>query len=114
VAGASPGPAGAGASGAPSGAPGGIAITAQNVKFNVDKLNAPADKPFQVAFDNKDAGTPHDFDILDANGKKVFDGQDFPGPGQKTYDVHALAAGAYKFECSIHPQLMFGVLTVGG
>lgn len=114
VAGASPGPSGTGASGAPSGAPGGLAITAQNVKFSVDKLSAPADKPFQVAFDNKDAGTPHDFDILDSSGKKVFDGQDFPGPGQKTYDVPALAAGAYKFECSIHPQLMFGVLTVGG
>ena len=112
VAGASP--AASGGSGAPSGAPGGLAIIAQNVKFNVDKLSAPADKPFHVAFDNKDPGTAHDFDVLDASGKKVFDGQDFPGPGQKTYDVPALAAGAYKFECSIHPQLMFGVLTVGG
>jgi plastocyanin len=114
-AGASPGPSGAaGASGAPSGAPGGLAIVAQNIKFDVDKLSTPADKPFQVAFDNKDAGVAHDFDVLDSSGKKVFDGQDFPGPGQKTYDVPALTAGAYKFECSIHPALMFGVLTVGG
>jgi plastocyanin len=112
----------AGASGAPSGAPsgtpsgpaGGIAITAQNVKFSTDKLAAPADKAFQILFDNKDAGTSHDVDILDASGKKVFDGSDFPGPAQKTYDVSPLAAGAYKFECSIHPALMFGVLTVGG
>jgi plastocyanin len=108
-AGASPGP-----SAAPSGPPGGIAITAQNVKFSVDKLSAPADKPFQVAFDNKDAGVSHDFDILDASGKKVFDGKDFPGPAQKTYDVPALPAGTYKFECSIHPALMVGELTVGG
>lgn len=115
TAGASPGPSGAaGASAAPSGAPGTLAISAQNIKFDVDKLAAPADKPFQVTFDNKDAGVAHDFDVLDASGKKVFDGQDFPGPGQKTYDVPGLTAGAYKFECSIHPQLMFGVLTVGG
>jgi plastocyanin len=114
-AGASPGPSGAaGASGAPSGAPGGLAIVAQNIKFDVDKLSTPADKPFKVAFDNKDAGVAHDFDVLDSSGKKVFDGQDFAGPGQKTYDVPALTAGAYKFECSIHPALMFGVLTVGG
>jgi plastocyanin len=114
-AGASPGPSGAaGASGAPSGAPGSLAIVAQNIKFDVDKLSTPADKPFQVAFDNKDAGVAHDFDVLDSSGKKVFDGQDFPGPGQKNYDVPALTAGAYKFECSIHPALMFGVLTVGG
>ena len=43
-------------------------------------LTAPADKPFQIAFDNQDAATPHDVDILDASGKKVFDGKDFPGP----------------------------------
>jgi plastocyanin len=108
-AGASPGP-----SGAPSGPPGGIAITAQNIKFSIDKLSAPPDKPFQVLFDNKDASVSHDFDILDGSGKKVFDGKDFPGPAQKTYDVPALTAGTYKFECSIHPTLMFGVLTVGG
>jgi hypothetical protein len=108
-AGASPGP-----SGAPPGPPGSLAIIAQNVKFTVATLSAPADKAFQILFDNKDAGTSHDVDILDANGKKVFDGKDFPGPGQRTYDVPALAAGAYKFECSIHPALMSGELTVGG
>lgn len=108
-AGASPGP-----SGAPSGPPGGLAITAQNVKFSVTQLTTAADKPFKIVFDNKDAGTPHDVDILDSTGKKVFDGQDFPGPGEKVYDVPALAAATYKFECSIHPQLMVGELIVGG
>src|SRR5580765_4594520 len=49
-AGASPGP--SGAAGA-SGAPGSLAIVAQNIKFDVDKLSAAANKPFQVAFDNK-------------------------------------------------------------
>ena len=116
------GDAGAGASAAPSGGPagsgapgpGGLAITAQGIKFDVATLAAPADKPFTVTFDNKDAGTPHDFDITDASGAKVFDGKDFPGPAVKTYDVPALKAGTYKFFCSIHPALMNGVLTVGG
>jgi plastocyanin len=110
-----------GASGAPSGAPSGppgppgaIAITAQGVKFSTAKLSAPADKPFEIAFDNKDAGTNHDVDILDAGGKKVFDGKDFPGLKVETYNVPALAAGTYKFECSIHPALMVGELTAGG
>jgi plastocyanin len=111
-----------GGSAAPSGGPpgsggpgpGGIAIVASGVKFNLATLAAPADKPFQIAFDNQDKGTPHDVDILDGTGKKVFDGKDFPGVEQRTYDVPALAAGAYKFECSIHPSLMSGTLTVGG
>ena len=40
--------------------------------------------------------------------------KDFPGPKIETSDVPALAAGSYKFECSIHPALMNGTLTVGG
>src|SRR6476620_4213697 len=91
-----PGASGApGGSGAPagSGAPGGIAITAQNVAFNVKTISASADKPFQIAFDNKDAGTPHDVDILDSTGAKAFDGAVVTGPAQKTYDVPALKAG---------------------
>jgi plastocyanin len=113
AAGGSPAPSGSGGP-AGSGGPGGLAITAEGVKFNVSALTAPADKPFTVTLDNKDQGTPHDFDITDGSGAKVFDGKDFPGPAVKTYDVPALKAGTYKFFCSIHPSLMNGELTVGG
>jgi plastocyanin len=119
---ASGGTAGPGGSAAPSGGPagsgapggGGLHVTASGVKFDTATLSAAADKPFTITFDNKDAGTSHDIDILDGTGAKVFDGKDFPGPGEKTYDVPALKAGAFQFECSIHPSLMKGTLTVGG
>lgn len=110
--GAPGGSGGPGASGTPP--QGGIAVVAQGVKFDVATLSAPADKPFKIAFDNRDNGTPHDVDIVDASGTKAFDGKDFPGPAQRTYDVPALKAGSYQFICSIHPQLMTGTLTVGG
>ena len=56
---------------------------------------------------------PHDVDILDSTGTKVFDGQDFPGAGRPvTTASRQLPAGTYKFECSIHPALMSGTLTV--
>lgn len=109
--GGSGGPAGPGGSGGPGG---GIVVVAHNVAFDTKTLSAPADKPFTIQFDNQDAGTPHDVDLLDASGKKVFDGKDFQGPAQKTYDVSPLPAGTYTFECSIHPQLMNGQLTAGG
>lgn len=89
-----------------------IPITAQGVKFVETQITAPADQPFTIAFDNQDANTPHDVDILDAAGTKVFDGQDFPGPEARDYGVQPLAAGEYTFICSIHPQLMTGTLTV--
>jgi plastocyanin/uncharacterized membrane protein len=109
--GGSPGPSGAPASGGPP--PGGITVIAKDVKFNVAKIDAPAGGPFKITFENQDAGTPHDVDILDASGKKVFDGKDFPGVATQTYDVPALQAGTYKFECSIHPALMNGELVAG-
>ena len=99
---------------APSGGnPGELAITAHNATFDKKTLNAPADKPFKIDFDNQDNLVPHDVDILDASGAKVFDGKDFPGPKKTTYDVPMLKPGTYKFECSIHPQVMNGELIAG-
>jgi cytochrome c oxidase subunit 2 len=109
---ASPSPAPSGA--APSGAAAGPAIdlVAQNVAFDKADLSAPASAPFTIHFDNRDPGVSHDVDILDGSGKKVFDGKEFPGPAAQDYAVGQLPAGSYKFECSIHPTLMFGTLTV--
>ncbi|MFL5677393.1 MAG: cytochrome c oxidase subunit II [Chloroflexota bacterium] len=103
---ASPPPAASGAAGGPP-----VNITAQNVKFDQATLTAPA-AGFTFHFDNKDVGTNHDVDILDANGQKVFDMKDFPGEKVEDVAVPALPAGTYKFECSIHPALMNGTLTV--
>ncbi len=97
---------------APSGGGGpSIPLTAQNVKFDQSTLTAPA-SGFTIAFDNKDAGTPHDVDILDANATKVYDGKVITGPATNNEVVPPLQPGTYKFECSVHPALMFGTLTV--
>ena len=109
---ASPSPAPSG--GAPSGGAAGptLDLVAQNVAFDKTDLSAPASGPLTIHFDNRDAGVNHDVDVLDGSGKKVFDGKDFPGPAAQDYAVGQLPAGSYKFECSIHPTLMFGTLTV--
>jgi len=103
-----------GGSGAPPPQGGGtvLDVVAKNVQFDVKELTAPANQPFTIHFDNQDAGTPHDVDILDSAGKKVEDNKDFNGVATMDYQEKPLPAGTYKFECSIHPTIMFGTLTV--
>jgi cytochrome c oxidase subunit II len=86
-------------------------LAAQAINFNVQTLDAPADKPFAIAFDNKDSGITHDVAIRDSAGALLFNGEDVKGPGQATYNIAPLKAGSYKFICTFHAD-MVGELTV--
>jgi cytochrome c oxidase subunit II len=99
---------------APSGEAGqAVDITAEGVKFTQTAVTAPADKPFQIHFDNKDPATPHNVAIHEGSptGAEVFKGEIFPGVAIKDYDVPALKAGTYAFVCTVHPT-MTGTMTV--
>ncbi len=85
--------------------------TAEQVQFNKRELEAKANQPFAIHLENKDDTIPHDLDITGADGKKVFDGEVFPGPEDRVYQVDPLEAGTYEFFCSVHPD-MTGTLTV--
>jgi cytochrome c oxidase subunit 2 len=87
-------------------------LAAKDIKFTATTLDAPAEKPFAVAFDNQDAGITHDVAIEDGTGALIFNGSDVKGPGKATYDVPPLKAGTYKFICTFHPVQMTGDLTV--
>lgn len=89
-----------------------INLAAAVIAFDQTALSAPADAPFQIAFANNDAGIPHNVEIKDGGGAVVFKGEIFNGVATKTYDIPALAAGAYPFLCTVHPN-MTGTLTAG-
>jgi cytochrome c oxidase subunit 2 len=99
----------------PSGGPPGatVDISALNLAYEQTTVTAPAGAPFQIVFDNKENGVPHNVAIHrdSPTGEEVFKGEIFSGPGKRTYDVPALAAGAYAFACTVHPT-MTGTLTV--
>ena len=98
------------ASAAPSGSsdPNVVTISALGIKFEQSTVTAPASTPFQIVFENKDPGTPHDIVIHQggATGPELFKGTVFNGIETRTYDVPALDAGAYAFVCSVHPTMV--------
>ena len=102
-----------GASAEASANPNLVMISALGIKYEQTDVTAPAGKPFQIAFENKDAGTPHNVSIHQGGptGNEVFKGDVFPGVATKTYDVPALTAGQYSFVCTVHPT-MIGTLNV--
>lgn len=91
-------------------APTGAAVTG----FDPTELTGPANVPFAVEFDNQDATAPHNWVLNDPTGAAVNIGDTslFTGPETVTYDVPALAPGAYSFLCQAHPTTMTGTLTL--
>jgi cytochrome c oxidase subunit 2 len=87
-------------------------LVAKNLAFDKSTLEAPADKPFAISFDNQDAGIIHDVAIQDSSGQLVFNGADDTGPKKDDYSVPPLKAGTYKYICTFHPGTMTGQLTV--
>jgi hypothetical protein len=84
---------------------------AEGVSFTESCLVA-APGAFTVNFDNKAAGIPHNFEVLDKEGGKVIKGTPVaPGPTKQTLPLD-LKAGSYYFQCQIHPTTMFGTLAV--
>ena len=104
------------ASAAPSGggAAGGdvVEISALGTMFEQTEVTAPADKPFTIRFNNKEA-VPHNVEIKDGSGMSMFKGDIVTGPVVKDYAVPALPAGTYTFNCTVH-QNMTGTFKVGG
>lgn len=103
---------GSGPASAASAASAAIATVDSTLAFNSATLQFPAGQSVALSFDNQGAGIPHNVGIYDAKGgKELFQGKIVTGPAKTTYDVPALAAGTYWFQCDVHP-VMNGTLTV--
>jgi mono/diheme cytochrome c family protein/plastocyanin len=113
---------GAGASGAPSASidPNAPTVTvtapagAATAGFQPTTLQAKANTPFTLVFDNQDNQAPHNIAIQDPGGAPVPIGDPafFTGPAKKSYAVPALKPGTYSFLCQAHPSVMKGTLEV--
>ena len=89
-----------------------INLVAKSIAFDSKCLAAPASKAFVVNFSNQDSGVSHNFAILTTSGKALFTGAIIQGVRTTTYHVSALPPGTYRFQCDVHPTVMFGTFVV--
>ena len=81
-----------------------IALVAETTAFDKDCLAAAANQPFTIRLDNRDS-IRHNIEIYSiASGgpEMLFHGPMFMGPKTRTFDVDALPAGTYYFDCQAH------------
>ena len=90
-----------------------LQLVARTLTYDKRTLAAAAGQPVQLAFDNQDAGTLHNFSLYTNNRAttKIFGGDLTTGPSQTTYRFTAPAAGSYFFRCDVHPDTMTGTFT---
>lgn len=90
-----------------------------NSGWTEKELSAPADTPFTIHLENADDGIPHNVQIYEGegtSGTRVWAPEGdamITGPDAIDYEIPALAAGTYTYNCFAHPVTMVGTLTVG-
>ena len=91
-----------------------ITITANNLEFDVPCMVANAGEAFTIHFVNEES-IPHDVAVYRDSSKsnEIMRGEVILGPAAEfDYEVEALDAGEYYFDCTIHPTDMNGTLYV--
>jgi plastocyanin len=84
-----------------------VSVTAQNVAFDTDTIELPADTESTITFDNEDAGVQHNIAIFtdDSLSEDLFRGDVITGPDTIDYPIPPLEAGEYYFHCDVHPDM---------
>ncbi len=91
-------------------AAGRVGIVAEDLAWDTDCLEVPADAPVVIEIDNRDDGVNHNLRVTEAPGAPKTDLE--AGPVVQELQL-TLPAGRYEFVCDIHPT-MVGTITADG
>jgi plastocyanin len=103
---------GGGAGGGGGGQGAALTVTAQNIAFDTDTIELPADTESTITLVNEDT-EPHNIAIYtdDTVAENLFRGETVTGD-TIDYTVPPIDAGEYYFQCDVHP-VMNGTVVVG-
>jgi len=95
-----------------------VTVVAEGIAFTDGQcIEAPADEPFTIVFDNRDAGVQHNVQVFEGPqvaGSPTFSGELVTGPAQVEYEIPALDAGEYAYNCLVHPNMVGSINVVEG
>lgn len=84
-----------------------LTVTAEGLAFDTDCLAFPAGEAVTIRLVNAEDAEPHNVAIYadSSRSAQVFGGDIVDGGDSIDYQVEALAAGTYYFDCTIHPAM---------
>ena len=92
---------------------GNVDISADDLAFDANVIQATAGEAFTVTFTNNE-GVPHNFSVYTEEGGDAIAQGDIINQGETDeVEIEALEAGEYYFVCDLHPE-MNGTLVVEG
>lgn len=93
---------------------GNVDLTADNLEFDANVIQAPAGEAFTITFTNLET-QPHNVAVLtEEGGDEIVRGEVLSEEGaEDVIEVPALEPGEYYFLCDVHPE-MNGVIVVEG
>jgi plastocyanin len=95
-----------------------VRVLARGIAFTEgDCIEAVAGEPFSIEFENQDEDTQHNIEIFtgpDPSGDTLFEGDLVTGPDEARYDVPALDAGEFAFNCVVHPTMVGSIQVAEG
>lgn len=93
---------------------GAVEITAADIAFDADTIEAPEGEAFTVTLVNNDS-VPHNFSVYtEEGGEEIVTGDIIEAGETVEVEVPALDAGEYSFVCDVHPAEMTGTIVIGG
>jgi plastocyanin len=87
-----------------------VVVVAQNIAFAPGKIGVPANVPFTLVLDNRDAGVPHSIEVKTGSGTTIVKSEVVAGPARLEVSMPALAPGDYPFNCMVHPNMTGAII----